>query len=387
MNKKQTFLIVFLAFLSIQLNAQWSTKSFVYQAKTRQYMVYKPSNYNASNPASMVVTLHGLGDNMSNFSTIGFNYIADTANIIVVVPQAIDDPTLASFYGTGNGTAWNSGAGFSGFYPNSTVDDVGFLNNLIDTIKANFSIDPSRVYMCGFSMGGFMTERMALQSNTEIAAFGSWSGTFGSGITVHSPGRSVPIAHFHGTLDSMVYFHGDQYGNDPDSLIHFWVKNNGCSVVPDSSRYPDIANDTITVDLFKYSGSNINNDVWFFRMNGATHTLLFKPTNDINETVETWLFFRRHRNMTAGIQTQNIFENNIQAYPNPAHHFVDVILPETSEVYNVELFSAQGERLYSKQVHGSLHQILLNDKFTSGIYFLRVTGNSINASQRIIVQK
>jgi poly(3-hydroxybutyrate) depolymerase len=351
-------------------------------------MVYKPAIYNASNPASMVITLHGLGDNMSNFSTLGFNYIADTANIIVVVPQAIDDPTLASFYGVGNGTAWNSGAGFSGFYPNSSVDDVGFLNSLIDTIKVNFSIDPSRVYMCGFSMGGFMTERMALQSNKEIAAFVSMSGTFGSAIAFQSAGRSVPVAHFHGTSDATVAYTGDSYGIDPDSLIHYWVLNNSCNPVPDSSRYPDIANDTITVDLFKYSGASRDNDVWFFRMNGATHTILYQPANDINEVVETWLFFRRHRNMTAGIKTQTAFENNIQEYPNPANSFINLILPETSETYTVELFSTQGECLYSKNVHGSLDHIILNDgRFSNGMYILRVTGNSVNASQRIIIQK
>jgi len=35
-----------------------------------------------------------------------------------------------------------------------------------------------------------------------------------------------------------------------------------------------------------------------------------------------------------------------------------------------------------------LHQILLNsDKFTNGMYILRVTGNTVNISQRILIQK
>ncbi|MEI6853473.1 MAG: T9SS type A sorting domain-containing protein, partial [Bacteroidota bacterium] len=266
--------------------------------------------------------------------------------------------------------------------------DIGFLNRLVDTVKSHYAVNPARVYICGFSMGGFMTERMALQSNTQIAAFASMSGTFGSGITTYAPGRHVPIADFHGTLDSTVYYSGNLYGIDADSLISFWVHNNGCNPVPDSMRYADAANDTVTVDRFKYAGTNPDQDVWFFRMNGFGHNVLVKPYNDITEIYEAWLFLRRHTNPTAGIQTQTLFENNIQIYPNPASSFVNIILPQTSEKLTVELFSIQGACLYSAQATGTLHQIVLNDeKFSNGMYILRVHGNSINTSQRIMIQK
>ncbi len=379
---KKSLLILVLGILVTNIAmAGWTNKSFVYEGNLRQYRIYVSTNYNAANPASMVVTLHGLGDNMTNFSTIGFNLIADTANIIVVCPQAMTDAFA--------GTAWNSGAGVMGYYPNSTINDKGFLNALIDTVKANYAINPARVYMCGFSMGGFMTERMALQSNTQIAAFGSMSGTFGSGITSYAPGRHVPIAHFHGTKDSTVYYTGNLYGIDADSLVSFWVLNNGCNPVADSFTYANtVAGDSVTIDRFKYAGTSPDQDVWFFRLNGFGHSVLFQPANDISEIYELWLFLRKHTNPTAGIQTSTDFEKNIQIYPNPASSFVNVILPETSENLTVEIFSIQGACLYSKQVTSSLHQILLNDdEFANGMYILRVFGNSINASQRIIIEK
>ena len=386
---KKLFLILMIAALGLNADAQWTNKTMVYGALTRNYRVYKSPNYNAAIPASMVITLHGLGDNMTNFSNIGFNYIADTANIIVVVPQAVDDALLASIYGTGNGTAWNSGAGFSGYYPNSAVNDVGFLNTLIDTVKANYAINPQRVYCCGFSMGGFMTERMALQSNLQIAAFVSMSGTIGSGVTSFAPGRAVPIAHFHGTSDSTVYYAGNLYGIDADSLVHFWVINNGCNPVHDSLRFANTGTDTIKIDRFRYAGTNPNQDVWFYRMIGATHTVLFAPASDINEVMEAWLFMRRHTNLTAGIATQKDMERTLQVYPNPATTFIDVLLPETKDAsYTVELFSIQGACLYSKQVNDSFHQILLDDaRFSNGMYILRVTGNDINVSQRVMIQR
>jgi polyhydroxybutyrate depolymerase len=381
MKPKNLFLLLLLLFFFLKLNAQWSNKSFIYQALTRSYRIYVSPNYNAANPASMVLTLHGLGDNMTNFSGLGFNHIADTANIIVVVPQAVSDAFV--------GTAWNSGAGEFGYYPNSTVNDIGFLNTLIDTVKSHYSIKPSQVYICGFSMGGFMTERMALQSNTQIAAFASMSGTFGSAITTYAPGRSVPIAHFHGTHDSTVYYQGNLYGIDADSLVSFWRLNNGCNPVPDSSRYANTTlGDSITVDRFKYSGSTPDKDVWFFRMNGASHEVLFTPTNDINEIYEIWLFFRLHKNMTAGIQTQTVLDNNVQVYPNPASSFINLMLPENAGKLTVELYSVQGACVYSGETNSSLHQILIgSDKFTNGMYILRASGNSLNVSQKVLIQK
>lgn len=380
MKIKNLLLSVIFVFITFHLNAQWFTKSYVYQTLTRQYMVYVPTIYNAANPASMVIALHGLGDNMSNFSQQGFNLIADTANIIVVVPQAISDPLA--------GTAWNSGAGTSSYYPNTTVNDIGFLNSLIDTIKANYAIHNSRVFMCGFSMGGFMTQRMALQSNTKIKAIASLSGTIGSGITNYAPGRSIPLAHFHGTADATVAYSGNSYGIDVVPLINFWKANNDCNSTPDSSRFADIASDGYTVDLFKYTGATVNNDVWLYRMNNVPHTVLKQPTNDITETIEMWRFFRRHFETTTNTPELSE-EKRILAFPNPANNFINLILPETSEKMTIELYSIEGNCLYSKQISANnFHQIILNnDLFSTGIYILRVTGNTVNSSQQIIIQK
>jgi polyhydroxybutyrate depolymerase len=327
---------------------------------TRSYRVYQSPNYNVAVPASLLIALHGLGDNMTNFSTIGFNYIADTANIICIFPQAVSDPYA--------GTAWNSGAGMYGYYPNSTVDDIGFINALIDTAKADYSIDRTRVYLCGFSMGGFMTERMALQSNAKIAAFGSMSGTFGNEITTRSPGRHVPIAHFHGTADSTVYYTGDLYGIDPDSLIRFWVSNNMCDTAPVTYNYPNTANDSITVERFEYSNGDPQSDVWFFKMYGAGHTILFQPTNDITEPIELWLFFRRHSYVIEGINEQNNISENMQIYPNPATYNITVETPQKSVI---KVFDIQGQLINGFEANSNKTDIDVSN-LLSGVYVVKV---------------
>lgn len=386
---KKLFFLLAISAVCLNSEAQWTNDTLVFGSLNRTYMRYVPPTYNPANPASLVFTLHGLGDNMANFSTLGFNYIADTANIIVICPQAIEDPLVTALFGCGS--AWNSGAGMNylgnWYYPNSSVNDIGFINALADTARANYSINPSRMYICGFSMGGFMAERMALQSNLDFAAFASMSGTIGAGITSYNPGRSVPIAHFHGTSDSTVYYTGNEFGIDPDSLINFWVLNNGCNTIPDSVRLMDDAADSMTVDKFTYNGFGADAEVLFYRMNGAGHDILYQPDNDMTEIMEVWAFFMRHQNLTAQVPEQNI-EKGTQIYPNPASDFINIILPRTSEKLKVELFTIQGALVYTQQIQDSFHHISLNsNKFNNGIYLLRVSGASVNFTQQIIIQK
>jgi polyhydroxybutyrate depolymerase len=370
--KKLLLSIVLICFVNI-VNAQWTNKTMLFGGLTRSYRVYKSPNYNSNIPASLLIALHGLGDNMTNFSTIGFSYIADTANIICVFPQAVSDPFA--------GTAWNSGAGEYGYYPNSTVDDIGFINAIIDTAKANYSIDRSRVYLCGFSMGGFMTEKMALLSNTKIAAFGSMSGTFGNQITSYHPGRHVPIAHFHGTSDSTVYYTGDLYGIDPDSLIHFWVNNNSCNIIPDTFTYPNTASDSITVERFEYSNGDPQSDVWFFKMYGAGHTVLFQPTNDITEPIELWLFFRRHTYASAGINDQPDLSNDIMIFPNPVINNVTIEIPQQAAI---EILNIHGQLIKSIATRGNKISIDVSD-FPNGVYVVEMKTEKRVEVRRFII--
>ncbi len=374
--KKIIILLSISIMCTLRVDALWINKTMVYGGLTRSYRVYQSPNYNASYPSSLLIALHGLGDNMTNFSSIGFDAIADTANIICIFPQAANDPLA--------GTAWNSGAGYMGYYPNTTVDDIGFINALIDTAETNYSIDTNRVYLCGFSLGGFMTERMAGQSNTRIAAFVSMSGTIGNGITTFVPGRHIPIAHFHGTADATVAYTGNTYGIDVDSLIHFWIINNECNTTPVIYHYPDIASDNITVDRYEYSNGDPQSDVWFFKMNGAAHTGLFLPGNDISEPIETWLFFRKHTLAKSGIHNINDI-TQLQVFPNPATTHFTINLPQNYTDVSYTLYDIQGNLQYTDKTTGM--QIKLNvTAFPRGIYVLKVITEINTFITKIILQ-
>jgi len=344
-------------------------------AITRSYRIYVSPNYNAADPASVVIALHGLGDNMTNFSSIGFAVIADTANIIVLIPQAMSDPMA--------GTAWNSGAGVSGYYPNSTVNDIGFLNALVDSTVAHYSVDASRVYLAGFSMGGFMTQRMALQSNAKFAAFASMSGTIGSGITTLNPGRHCPIAHWHGTTDATVAYNGNAYGLDPDSTVSFWIHNNGCNPVADTTHFTNtVPGDNVTVDMLKYTGATPEDEVRFYIMNGATHTILYEPINDVTEPYEIWKFFRNFSHVPSGIADASNETTTLQFFPNPA---VDYITVTTNNKGILEIIDVAGKTLIQSNVIG-LSQIVDVRDLQTGLYLMKFTCGNNSSVQKLIVR-
>lgn len=361
--KKAIYTLLFLT-ISVHLFAQWTDKSFTFDGKLREYRVYVPTNYNAAKPASIVVTLHGLGDDMTNFSGIGMDYIADTANILVLVPQALPDILF--------GNAWNSGAGL-GYYPNSNVNDIGFLNAMLDSTILQYAVNQQRIYMCGFSMGGFMTEKMACQSNGRFAAFASVSGTIGSALTQCNPGRTVPIAHFHGTADGTVGYANNTFGIGADSVVNFWVQNNQCNPTPIHNTFPDIAADSLTVEHFAYSnGFNMNADVEFFKVNNGDHTWLFSPQNDIDYTAEIWKFFNKHINIQTTAITPKNLQNEWSVAPNPTSDKLLITLASSAK-NKLQLSDIQGNIIFYKEVYGDKLEISLKEYgISQGIYVLKL---------------
>lgn len=99
---KMRYILLFaFAFLSTLGFAQQTTHNWDFDGTNRKYIQYVPSVYDGTEPVPLLLVLHGLGDNMNNFSNVGFHQVADTANIIVVTPEALIDQLFTQ------ATAWN----------------------------------------------------------------------------------------------------------------------------------------------------------------------------------------------------------------------------------------------------------------------------------------
>ncbi|HWB61963.1 MAG TPA: T9SS type A sorting domain-containing protein [Chitinophagales bacterium] len=382
MKKALLILILPLIMLSARAAGHYTLKQWSYGGTMRQYYLYIPTSYDSTHPTPFVLALHGLGDNISNFKNIDMNLVADTANFIFAIPQALNDPLLGS-------SAWNSGAGEFSVTLNSNVDDVGFLNAIIDSTAAYYNLDQTRLYATGFSMGGFMANRLGCELNNRIAAIASVSGTIGTYLNCQ-PTRVVPACHFHGTNDQVVYYTGDMFGNDPEQLVAYWRQHDGCDSTPIIDTLPNAVPDTLTFIHYTYPNGRYGSDVEFYKVINGTHEWIWNQ--NLNYSVAIWQFFSKHSwvEQTTGI-------NQIQAaaqlsiYPNPASTVLNITLPQTTQSpAQLMVTDLTGRTLIQQPVAvGQSNQQIYTSNLPAGAYICTLqntTGNTLARAMFVVQQ-
>ncbi len=363
-----------IAFSVISLTAVSQTnKTIQHGGLSRQYREYVPTSYTGSTAVPLVICLHGLGDNMTNFSNIGMHLLSDSAQFITLYPQAVSSPY---------GTAWNSGASYMGIVLNPTIDDVGFINALIDSTAALYNIDPTRIYVTGFSMGGFMSNRLACQLGTKVCAIASVAGTIGTSCSC-TPFRPTPVAHFHGTADGTVAYSGNAYGNDAEVLVDFWVGINECDTPAVHTALPDLAADSCTVDLYQYFNGNQGSEVWFFKVNNFDHYWMSPVINDISYTVEIWNFFRRFQHQT--VSQEDLQTPRLSVYPNPATDWLQVNGFNGADQGVISIVDASGKMLMQQNFSNGFSAIDVS-KLSAGMYILQFSGSNLQQALPFLKQ-
>jgi polyhydroxybutyrate depolymerase len=297
-SRRMIFDFVILLFVSQStLHAQIERGSFDFDVHLRNYMVYLPKNYTGTINFPLVICLHPYGwtaRHMMDYTKL--NQVADASDFIVVYPSGIPN--------------WNSGIGDNPSYPTPDVDDVGFINALIDTMSNNYSIDIERIYACGYSNGGAMAYRLACQLSHRIAAIASVSGIISvSTVESFNPVRPVPVLQIHGTSDTIVPINGStgSYPYSVDQTLSYWTSFNDC-VQADTTILTDLdPTDSCTVEKISYTNCSDNSNVVYYKVINGGHTWPgagppgFSAGNtnqDINAGVEIWNFFKNYKLVT-----------------------------------------------------------------------------------------
>lgn len=198
---------------------------------TREYLLYVPASYTGNTAVPLVFNLHGYtSNNTEQLFYADFRPIADTANFIIALPNGTKDTQGNRF--------WNT------FLGNSTVDDVGFIRDLLNSLQATYNIDTNRVYSTGMSNGGFMSYSLACELGDRITAIASVTGTMiQSRLDACNPVRPVPVMQIHGTADNTVPFNGSPVSTfvSIPVLVDTWAEFNNCNPVPAITQVPNIS--------------------------------------------------------------------------------------------------------------------------------------------------
>jgi polyhydroxybutyrate depolymerase len=160
----------------------------------------------------LVVALHGSSSSGAALESVtGLDDTADGNGFVVVYP----DGKLI-----GGERSWNSGQCCEPA-TSAQVDDIGFLNALLDDMLATYPIDPTRVYVTGHSNGAIMAQEVACRMADRVAAVASVSGALDSEEAC-TPPRPVAMLEVHGTADENVLY---EYGQD---AVSAWRRLDGC---------------------------------------------------------------------------------------------------------------------------------------------------------------
>jgi len=266
----------------------------------RSFSFYVPSHLSANAP--LVVALHGAdsdGQQLRAFTGYEFDVLADQYGFMVAYPD--------SFAGSWNDcrVAPNNSARRQG------IDDVGFVKKLIEHLQARYRTSGS-VYVLGYSTGGLMVYRLAVEAPetfTAAAAISASLPTDADSDCVPS-GRAVSIAMLNGTADQINPFDGGNVRSlwttslgsvqSAEQSARYFAELAGNASQPRVERLPDRDSHPSTwVERRIWSGGRAN--IELLAIHGGGHTIsqpvvrqprILGPTSaEVDAPAEVWRFF------------------------------------------------------------------------------------------------
>jgi polyhydroxybutyrate depolymerase len=245
--------------------------------------VYVPSGYDGQTPLPLILMLHGMA-NTNDFPDIiaalrgGFPLepLAGSRGFLLCYPSGTVDAAGRWFW---NGTDVLS---FSG----PDVDDSGYLRGVIEEIQRRFAVDPKRIYVTGYSSGGNMSHRLALEHADLIAGIASMAGLTYYDPNARRPTQPVHVLQIQGTADNYLGGTFDVFGlpvvgEAPGSVrtVQIWAGFHGCqNPVVDAAPSLDLTTQVAGIDttVLRYTQCPPGGSVELWTVNGGNHYLFWE---------------------------------------------------------------------------------------------------------------
>lgn len=340
--------------------AQAQIQHFEWQGGQRDYLLKTPSQHDETMP--ILYFLHGLGDNITRLDNeFHFQQVADAFGWMVVVPQALPQ---------GGATMWNAAM------MNSNIDDSGFLMALLDTLAVHHPVDLDSVFFTGFSMGGFMTHRMAIEHGDRITACAPVSGLITHAMASHTAVAPVKMLHIHGTADPVVGYNGNsQYfggnlGLDVDAIINYWKDANHCVDEPVIDTLPDLHNDGLRFVRYTYEGEA---ELQLLKVIGGNHTWYLNENQyDISYFNEIHSFFTTNSGGNVGLTEPE--PAGLHLWPNPTSGSITI---EVDADMDLSVFDLQGRLMARQSIQKGMNSIDLST-LQDGLFFIKTSEGAVS---------
>jgi polyhydroxybutyrate depolymerase len=235
----------------------------------RPVEVFVPSGYQDGTPAPLVILLHGYGAS-GLVQELYFNLrpLADARGFLYAYPDGTIDANNSRF--------WNATDACCNFF-GSDVDDSAYLRQVIDEIKARYTVDPKRVFVLGHSNGGFMSFRMACDHADAIAAVASLAGAVAADAAACAPVEPVAALQIHGTADDTILYDGGMIFDNtyPGAIASAqrWATLDGCDAMPTAGPALDLEADLAGAEATTeaYTGCDPGGHAELWTIEGGGH--------------------------------------------------------------------------------------------------------------------
>ena len=272
----------------------------------RTYYLHAPLHAPRDKPMALVLVFHG-GGGRPRFTEreTRFSDLADREGFLVAFPEGI-------------GESWNDGRNVTTIRAQrERIDDVAFVNALLDDVSRDYPVDPKRIYATGISNGAIFSHYLAAHLSRRIAAIAPVAGGLPELLSpAFGPEQPVSVLMLQGTEDPLVPYNGGDVTPpgagkrgrilSTDEAVRTWVERNGCWPEATVEALPDNdPADGCRVKTFTYSKGTNGTEVVLCRIEGGGHIwpngsqylpkmLVGRVCHDIDGTAVIWEFFKSH---------------------------------------------------------------------------------------------
>lgn len=256
------------------LSGELVDRRLTHDGLERSYSVYLPKVLSAKAP--VVFVLHGSRGNgkmIRDMTVAEFDQLADRYGMVVVYPDGFD-------------SHWNDCRRSADYEANQqNIDDVGFIAAMIDQLETDHKIDRKRVFVTGFSNGGHMVYRLALEVPEMFAGFSPIVANLpvDENLSCNKKGKAVSIAIFIGTDDPINPYEGGLVtilGNDSrgevlsaEQTVAYWRGIAGLSKAGSEIQHSESDGDEHTRVIETRWGQGKAHEVRLYTLHGSGHVI------------------------------------------------------------------------------------------------------------------
>lgn len=269
----------------------------------RHWQLHVPGGYGDGESMGLLVALHGGGGSHTQLAKVGLDDLSERERVLVAVPNAWEG-------------YWNDGRRDpKAVSVRRGVDDVAFIRRVIEATSAEYQVDPTRVYVAGYSNGAMMSARVACDLSHVVAAVGMVAGSLGKKASKRcEPAHPVSMVNISGPSDRVVPFEGGHISVRGRSRGHvigvpktasIWGRLHDCAVAAEQAAEDGDPNQNPKVSVQRWSGCRGETEIEVHAVAGVGHTWPINSARssrgsdsstpigfDATETL--WRFFEDH---------------------------------------------------------------------------------------------